>query len=138
MNRALHAFDPNPAVDDPAWLSFYTPAELLALQSSVSSYLGRSTQAATQLHMSLQALGPGYQRNRALYSARLALAHLVEGDDRSACATLSGDLALFIKVRSGRALAPLGECLAAVGQRDAPYARDLIQQARSYDLVGAA
>ena len=138
MNRALHTFDPKPAVDDPAWLSFYTPAELLALQASMSSYLGRSTQAAAQFHMSLQALGPGYQRNRALYSARLALAQLVEGDERSACATLSGDLALFTKVRSGRARAHLGECLAAVGQRGSPYASDLIQQARSYGLVGAA
>lgn len=138
MNRALHTFDPNPAADDPAWLSFYTAAELLALQSSVSSYLERSAQAVTQLRMSLQALDPGYQRNRALYSARLALAHLVEGDDRSACATLSGDLALFTKVRSGRALAHLGECLAAVGQRRAPYASDLVQRARSYGLVGAA
>jgi hypothetical protein len=138
MNRALHTFDPNPAEDDPAWLAFYTSAELQAVQSSVSSYLGRPAQAVTQLCLSLQSLGSGYQRNRALYVARLALAHLARGDERAACTTLSSDLVLFTKVRSGRALAHLGECLAAVGQRKAPYTHDLLEKARSYDLVGVA
>ena len=137
MHRALRAFEPDTNEDDPTWLAFFTVAELTALQASVSSYLGKPSRAAAQLRTSLDTLGPDFTRNRALYVGRLALAHLADGDERLACDVLDADLPLFSTVRSGRAMAHLGESLAAVSKSRAPYARDLVARAESADLVGA-
>ncbi|WP_344612095.1 hypothetical protein [Dactylosporangium salmoneum] len=138
MARALHTFEPNRSDVDPVWLSFYTAAELTAQQASVSTYLERPAQAATQLRRVVQSLEPHYTRNHALYTARLALAHLADGDDRQACRTLVPALREFTSIRSGRAAAHLCECLAALRHSRTTESRDLIEQATALDLVDTA
>ncbi|MEV6927080.1 helix-turn-helix transcriptional regulator [Dactylosporangium sp. NPDC051485] len=138
MTRALHTFEPARSDEDPVWLSFYTTAELTAQQASVSSYLNQPAQAATKLRSAVHALEPQYTRNHALYSARLALAHLADGDDRQACVALAPVLPAYTNVRSGRAIAHLGECLAGLQQSPVPEAKDLIEQATALGLMKAA
>jgi len=136
MARAQHLFHPVPHHDDPAWISFFTQSELMVMRASMHTYLGATQRSIADLRTGLQCLAPHYARNRALYSARLALAHLAEGDERETCRTMAEAVPLFASVRSGRAAAHLNECLAALGKSRTPDARAVVAQARSFRLSG--
>ncbi len=69
------------------WIAFYGPAELYSLTAIVQDVVGRPAQAEAASHRALAALPDSYRRNRALTTARLALAQLHQGDIEQACTT---------------------------------------------------
>ncbi|MEU3330038.1 XRE family transcriptional regulator [Streptomyces albus] len=77
----------DPAQPRAAWIAFYGPAELYSLTAIVRDLVGYPAQAEAASHRALAALPPAYRRNRALITARLALAQLHQGDIEHACAT---------------------------------------------------
>ena len=137
MARAQHLFDPVPRDDDPAWISYFTESELSSMRAAMHMYLGGTQRAIVDLRAGLERLPKQYARNRALYSTRLALAHLADGDEKEACETVKSTLPLFADVNSGRATAHLTECLSALGRSRTSCAREVVAQARSLGLSGA-
>ncbi|WP_327067859.1 hypothetical protein [Kitasatospora sp. NBC_01302] len=77
------------AVDQPrpTWMAFYGPAELHALTAIARDRLGDAEQAEWASHRALATLPERFRRNRALATARLALAQLHQGDAEHATAT---------------------------------------------------
>lgn len=73
----------------PSWIDFYGPAELWALTGIVQDRLKMPAEAEASSHKALAALPDRFQRNRALATARLALAQLHQGDIDLGCATAS-------------------------------------------------
>ncbi|GAA4256567.1 helix-turn-helix domain-containing protein [Dactylosporangium darangshiense] len=139
MRRALNTFEPTRNDDDPTWLSFYTDAELLASKASINMYLGRPGQAAAHMYKAINRLEPQYQRNRALFTARLALAYLHEGDDRQACAVLAATLPHLGTVRSGRARSELTEAITLINTRPRQeHTDEVLAQAAAHELLPAA
>ncbi|MFB7111712.1 XRE family transcriptional regulator [Streptomyces sp. NPDC056291] len=73
----------------PSWLAFYGPAELTAISAIVRDRIGDPAQAEADSHKALTSIPAQFRRNRALATARLALAQLHQGDIDQACATAS-------------------------------------------------
>ncbi|MER7999759.1 XRE family transcriptional regulator [Streptomyces sp. NPDC095613] len=71
----------------PEWIRFYDSSEVDALSSFVWTALGDHGRAEYCLHRSLAAVPEGMVRNRALYTAHLALAQARQKDLELACAT---------------------------------------------------
>lgn len=71
----------------PSWIAFYGPAELHALTAIVRDRLGDAAEAEAASHRALSVLPDPFRRNRALATARLALAQLHQGDLDQACET---------------------------------------------------
>jgi tetratricopeptide (TPR) repeat protein len=71
----------------PSWMNFYDRSELDGLGALVMARIGEHDKAEAQLHRTLARLRPEYARNRAFYSAHLALAQLRQGDVEQACTT---------------------------------------------------
>ncbi|WP_405015243.1 hypothetical protein [Kitasatospora sp. NBC_01539] len=68
------------AVARPSWTAFYGSAELWALHSIAHLQLGQAQQAEAHSHRALAQLPGQFRRNRAMATARLALAQLGQGD----------------------------------------------------------
>ena len=73
--------------DRPAWTRFYDRAELHGLSSIVQLRLGRPDQAEYHVHNTLAGLRPALRRNRAYYTAHLAIAQVRQGELEQACHT---------------------------------------------------
>ncbi|MER6153021.1 hypothetical protein [Streptomyces hirsutus] len=73
----------------PSWLAFYGPAELTAMTAIVRDRIGDSAEAEAASHKALGAIPHQFRRNRALATARLALAQIHQRDIDQACATAS-------------------------------------------------
>jgi transcriptional regulator with XRE-family HTH domain/tetratricopeptide (TPR) repeat protein len=73
----------------PSWMAFYGPAELTAMTAIVHDRIGNPTEAEAASHRALGAIPEKFRRNRALATARLALAQLHQRDIDQACATAS-------------------------------------------------
>ncbi|MFD7291191.1 XRE family transcriptional regulator [Streptomyces sp. NPDC059863] len=71
----------------PEWISFYDGSEVNALSSFIWTALGDHGRAEYCLHRSLAAIPEGRVRDRALYTAHLALAQARQEDVELACAT---------------------------------------------------
>jgi hypothetical protein len=71
----------------PPWIAFYGPAELYALSAIVRDRLGFAEEAEAASYRALAALPNQFRRNRALATARLALAQLHQQEPEQACAT---------------------------------------------------
>ncbi|MGW7362955.1 XRE family transcriptional regulator [Streptomyces sp. NPDC054841] len=71
----------------PSWIAFYGPAELYAITAIVRDRLGNAADAEAASYKALATLPKTYRRNRAMATARLALAQLHQGDLEQACAT---------------------------------------------------
>ncbi|MFI9392041.1 XRE family transcriptional regulator [Streptomyces bauhiniae] len=80
------------SLDDPrsSWMAFYGPAELTAMRAIVLDRIGDSADAEAASHRALGSIPEQFRRNRALATARLALAQLHQRDIDQACATASG------------------------------------------------
>ncbi|MCX2968226.1 MULTISPECIES: hypothetical protein [Streptomyces] len=88
LDHAIAAFErADPAQPRPPWMAFYDRAELDGLAGLVMARTGDQQQAEACWHRTLARLRPEYRRNRAYYSAQLALAQLRQGDAEQACAT---------------------------------------------------
>lgn len=73
----------------PSWVTFYGPAELNAITAIVRDKTGDAPQAEAASHRALASIAPEFRRNRALATARLALAQLHQREVDQACATAS-------------------------------------------------
>lgn len=71
----------------PAWVNFYDPAELHGLSAIVHLRLNQPDRAEYHVHQTLARIKPEYGRNRAYYTAQLALAQVKQGGLEQACAT---------------------------------------------------
>ncbi|MER6616295.1 XRE family transcriptional regulator [Streptomyces xantholiticus] len=77
----------DPEMSRPPWIAFYGPAELYALGAIVRHRLGDAAEAEAVSHRALAVLPQKFRRNRALATARLAIAQLHQGDSEQACDT---------------------------------------------------
>ncbi|MFF8884091.1 helix-turn-helix domain-containing protein [Streptomyces flaveolus] len=73
----------------PSWMAFYGPAELTAMTAIVRDRTGDAAEAEAASHKALGSIPKQFRRNRALATARLALAQLHQRDIDQACATAS-------------------------------------------------
>ncbi|MGW7054772.1 hypothetical protein [Streptomyces sp. NPDC054887] len=73
----------------PSWVTFYGPAELVAITAIVRDRIGDAAEAEAASHQALSAIPDQFRRNRALATARLALAQLHQRDIDQACSTAS-------------------------------------------------
>ncbi|MCB5909835.1 XRE family transcriptional regulator [Streptomyces pinistramenti] len=71
----------------PAWIGFYDQSEVDGLSASVWFSLGDFGRAEYFFHRALSGIRQELVRNRALYSAHLALAQASQGELEMACAT---------------------------------------------------
>ncbi|MEU6708626.1 helix-turn-helix domain-containing protein [Streptomyces wuyuanensis] len=76
-----------PDATRPPWMAFYGPAELYALGAIVRDRLGFAAEAEASSYRALAVLPEQFRRNRALATARLALAQLHQGEAEQACDT---------------------------------------------------
>lgn len=83
--EALGKAEPNEA--RPTWVAFYGAAELHSLTAIAEDLLGRHEDSEAASYRSLAALPQRFRRNRALVTARLALAQVHQGDSEQGCAT---------------------------------------------------
>lgn len=86
MDKARAAFERADDRPRPSWMGFYDRAELDGLAGLALLRSGAHQQAEACWHRTLARLRPQYRRNRAYYSAQLALAQLRQGDAEQACA----------------------------------------------------
>ncbi|WP_323180429.1 XRE family transcriptional regulator [Streptomyces sp. NBC_00102] len=77
------------------WMAFYGPAELTAITAVVLDLTGDHAGAEAASHRAVAAIPGQFRRNRALATARLALAQLHQRDIDQACATASTVFALM-------------------------------------------
>lgn len=74
LARARDAFDPDTDDNDPAWISFFTSAELDGLEAFCREHLGQFDRARDLYDRSLQALPRRYLRNRSYLTTGLGIA----------------------------------------------------------------
>ncbi|MGD9485136.1 hypothetical protein WDH52_18105 [Streptomyces sp. TRM70308] len=79
----------------PSWVTFYGPAELLAITAIVRDKIGDAEGAEAASHRALAAVPEQYRRNRALATLQLALAQLHQRDVDQACGTADRVFALM-------------------------------------------
>ncbi|UBI37352.1 MULTISPECIES: XRE family transcriptional regulator [Streptomyces] len=73
----------------PSWLGFYDLSELTALTAIVRDRIGDHADAEAASHRALSSIPRKFHRNRALVTARLALAQLHQRETDQACVTAS-------------------------------------------------
>ncbi|HEV7628358.1 MAG TPA: hypothetical protein VGO89_17825, partial [Streptomyces sp.] len=79
----------------PGWVSFYGPAELLAITAIVRCGIGDAAQGEAASHRALATIPQQFRRNRALATTQLALAQLHQQDAEQACASAEAAFALM-------------------------------------------
>ncbi|MFJ3856151.1 XRE family transcriptional regulator [Streptomyces sp. NPDC090085] len=80
IDNAARAMERSKPDDRPEWVSFYGPAELDGLSGVTLLRLGLPARAEAHAHRALARLNPAWYRNRALYTADLAMAQIRQGD----------------------------------------------------------
>jgi transcriptional regulator with XRE-family HTH domain len=130
MLRAEKAF--YRAGNRPGWVAYLDEAELAAKLAFCWLALGAADKAVPLFAQALDAQQADYQRNRALYSAYLAKAHLAGGDVEQASAV--GLVALdnaeqVTSARVGKEMTSLRQQLAR--HRELPAAREYVEQYES-------
>lgn len=73
----------------PSWIAFYGSAELMALTAIVRDRVGDAAESEAASYKALATIPKGFRRNRAMATARLALAQLHQREVDQACATAS-------------------------------------------------
>ncbi len=71
----------------PSWIDFYGPAELHSLTAIAHDHLGAPAEAEAASYRALSTLPTSYRRNRALTTARLAIAQVHQGEPEQGCQT---------------------------------------------------
>ncbi|WP_407842167.1 hypothetical protein ACE1OC_43245 (plasmid) [Streptomyces sp. DSM 116496] len=73
--HAHNQYAQGPRDADPDWLGFYVPAELAGLESLCRADLGQHERASAGAEQAVMLFADGHLRNRALYTADIALHH---------------------------------------------------------------
>jgi hypothetical protein len=116
-----HAFyAKGPRDSDPAWLEFFTPAELAGLEALCRADLGQHERAAYGAEQAVLLHGGAFARNRALYTADIAVQNAIRvRPDLDRAVQAADDTLLYLpEVQSHRLLDALRE-VEAVMQRHA-------------------
>ncbi|MFF1560946.1 hypothetical protein [Streptomyces sp. NPDC058279] len=137
--RAHHHYAKGPSDADPDWLDFFTPAELAGLEALARADLGQHERAAAGAEQAVLLHGDAFARNRALYTADIAIQHAVrDRPEPEAAAEAAGRVLAFLPdVRSDRLLQSLHGVAGAL-QRHArvPAVADWIEQYRTIANTG--
>ncbi|MFB8441212.1 hypothetical protein ACFC7A_19420 [Streptomyces niveus] len=107
--RAHTLYAKGPSDADPPWLSFYAPGELAGLECLARADLGQHERAAAGAEQAVLLHGDHFARNRALYTADVAIQHAVrDRPEPEAAAEAAGRVLAFLpEVRSDRLLQSL-------------------------------
>ncbi|MEU4296392.1 hypothetical protein [Kitasatospora aureofaciens] len=107
--RAYDLYSKGPRDADPDWLEFFVPAELAGLESLCRADLGQLDRACAGAEQAVMLFAQGHARNRALYTADIALHQARRERPDLDAATDAGHrtLAYLKDVRSKRLLASL-------------------------------
>ncbi|MEV7077867.1 hypothetical protein AB0N88_04850 [Streptomyces sp. NPDC093516] len=107
--RAHQLYAVGPREADPQWLEFYNPGELAGLEALARADLDQHERAAAGAEQAVLLHGDQFARNRALYTADVAIQHAVrERPEPEAAADAAWRaLAYLPKVRSDRLLQQL-------------------------------
>jgi len=129
LGRARRAFERSGNYQEPDWVAFQTPAELVVCESVCRANLDDHAGAREQLYAALDLQDRKYVRNRALYTTWLAEMELANADlDRAS--SLAGEaLVLAAEIRSTRVVEHIGRFRRAVdGHRHMPAVRDFVER----------
>ncbi|MFI8992167.1 hypothetical protein ACIG63_45780 [Streptomyces antimycoticus] len=137
--QAHHLYAKGPTDADPPWLDFYTPGELAGLESLARADLGQHERAASGAEQAVLLYGKGFARNRALYTADVAIQHAVrDRPEPEAAAEAAGKVLAFLpEVRSDRLLRSLHDVAGALQRHDrVPAVADWIEEYRTITATG--
>jgi len=114
--RAHDLYGQGPGDGDPDWLAFFSPAELAGLESLCRADLGQHDRAAAGAESAVLLSGTGFTRNRALYTADIAVHQAVRDrpEPEAAAEAATRALAYLPEVRSGRLVRALGDVASAL------------------------
>lgn len=116
---------------DPKWLEFYSPGELAGLEALARADLDQHERAAAGAEQAVLLHGDQFTRNRALYTADIAIQHAVREhpEPEAAAEAARRVLAYLPEVRSGRLLQQLHNVSSAL-QRHAsvPAVADWLEE----------
>ncbi|MFF3404407.1 hypothetical protein ACFYW6_39100 [Streptomyces sp. NPDC002659] len=131
---AHHLYAKGPRDADPAWLEFYTVAELAGLEALARADLAQHERTAAGAEQAVLLHGDHFARNRALYQADIAIQHAVrERPEPEAAADAAGRVLSYLpEVRSDRLLQQLHNVNSAL-QRHAnvPAVADWLEEYRA-------
>ncbi|MEU2076599.1 hypothetical protein [Streptomyces sp. NPDC013489] len=128
-----------PADADPPWLSFYAPGELAGLECLARADLGQHERAAAGAEQAVLLHGDAFARNRALYTADIAIQHAVrDRPEPEAAADAAGRVLAFLpEVRSDRLLQSLHNVAGALQRHSrVPAVADWIEEYRTTTATG--
>ncbi|MEW1914412.1 hypothetical protein AB0442_39500 [Kitasatospora sp. NPDC085895] len=119
--RAYNLYSKGPSDADPDWLGFYVPAEIAGLESLCRADLGQLERAASGAETAVMLFGDdSHARNRALYTADIALHHArkPQPDLDAAADAARRTLAYLPDVRSERLLRSLRDIAGTLQAHD--------------------
>ncbi|MEC3996211.1 hypothetical protein VSR01_22900 [Actinacidiphila sp. DG2A-62] len=129
-----------PRENDPAWLEFFTPAELAGLEALCRADLGQHERAAYGAEQAVLLHGEAFARNRALYVADIAVQNAVrDRPDLDAAVDAANKVLTFVpEVKSRRLLNALREVEAALQRHaKAPLASEWLDKHRALTIDSA-
>ncbi|MEU3353080.1 hypothetical protein [Streptomyces sp. NPDC037389] len=135
--HTLHAKGPRDT--DPAWLEFFTPAELAGLEALARADLGQHESAAAGAEQAVLLHGDQFARNRALYQADVAIQHAIRGrPEPEAAAEAAGRVLAYLPdVRSDRLLQSLHNVESALQRHNGvPAVADWLEEYRTTTGTG--
>ncbi|WP_329266784.1 hypothetical protein [Streptomyces sp. NBC_01451] len=137
--RAHTLYAQGPADADPPWLSFYAPGELAGLECLARADLGQHERAASGAEQAVLLHGDAFARNRALYTADVAIQHAVrDRPEPEAAAEAAGRVLAFLpEVRSDRLLQSLHNVAGALQRHGrVPAVASWIEEYRTTTATG--
>ncbi|MFJ3043809.1 hypothetical protein [Streptomyces tendae] len=137
--RAHTLYAKGPSDDDPPWLDFYAPGELAGLECLARADLGQHERAASGAEQAVLLHGDAFARNRALYTADVAIQHAVrDRPEPEAAAEAAGRVLAFLpEVRSDRLLQSLHNVAGALQRHGrVPAVADWIEEYRTTTATG--
>ncbi|NUK23692.1 hypothetical protein [Streptomyces lunaelactis] len=133
--RAHQLYAKGPSSDaDPTWLEFYTPAELSGLEALARADLDQHDRAAAGAEHAVLLHGDRFARNRALYTADVAIQHALRArPEPEAAAEAAGRVLAYLPtVRSDRLLQQLHNVESALQRHAAvPAVADWLEEYRT-------
>ncbi|MFJ3790793.1 XRE family transcriptional regulator [Kitasatospora sp. NPDC090091] len=119
-----------PSEQDPTWLYWMNPGEVLGQTGSCRLELGEYREAAGFFEAADSTLNPADARTRALFASRAASAHLLSGDAEGGLAAAESALTLAANVRSSRLADHLIDMIDGVQALPGPHAAELVERSK--------
>ncbi|MFE4540242.1 hypothetical protein ACFRKB_35115 [Streptomyces scopuliridis] len=139
--RAHTLYAKGPSGNDPDWLDFFHPGELSGLEALARNDLGQHERAASGAEQAVLLHGDTFVRNKALYTADIAIQHAVrDRPEPEAAAEAAGRVLAYLpEVRSDRLLQSLHDVAGALQRHSrVPAVADWIEEYRTATGGGRA